>query len=69
MIKLQHYYQQLEINRLAITFMKDLVDTGFVFCGVYRMSLEHSDTTHVVWERVADECDLRHLEDLEHLRN
>lgn len=64
-----HYYQQLEINRLAITFMKDLVDTGFVFCGVYRMSLEHSDTTHVVWERVAEECDLRHLEDLEHLRN
>ena len=64
-----HYYQQLEINRLAITYMKNLIDTGFVFCGVYRMSLEQSDTTHVVWERVADECDLLHLEALEHLRN
>lgn len=63
-----HYYQQLEINRLAITFMKNLVDTGFVFCGVYRMSLEQSDTTHVVWERVADECNILHLETLEHLR-
>lgn len=65
----QHYYAQKEINRLAITFMKDLVDTGFVFCGVYRMSLELSDTTHVVWERVADELDLLHLDHLERLRN
>ena len=64
-----HYYHQLEINRLAITFIKKLVDSGFVFCGVYRMSLEQSDTTHVVWERVADECDLLHLEALEHLHN
>lgn len=65
----QHYYAQKEINRLAITFMKDLVDTGFVFCGIYRMSKELSDTTHVVWERVAEQLDLRHLESLEQLRN
>lgn len=65
----EHYYVQKESNRLIITFMKDLVDTTFVFCGVYRMSLEQSDTTHVVWERVADKIDLLHLEYLEQLRN
>ena len=65
----QHYYAQWESNRLNITFMKNLVDTGFVFCGVYRMSLEQSDTTHVVWERVAEEIDLRHLDYLERFRN
>ena len=65
----EHYYVQKESNRLITTFMKDLVDTCFVFCGVYRMSLEQSDTTHVVWERVADRLDLRHLEYLEQLRN
>lgn len=65
----QHYYAQKEINRLAITFMKGLVDTGFVFCGVYRMSLEQSDTTHAVWERVSEQLDLLHLDYLEQLRN
>ena len=65
----EHYYVQRESNRLIITFMKDLVDTCFVFCGVYRMSLEQSDTTHVVWERVADRLDLRNLDYLEQLRN
>ena len=65
----EHYYVQRESNRLIITFMKDLVDTCFVFCGVYRMSLEQSDTTHVVWVRVADRLDLRNLDYLEQLRN
>ena len=49
--------------------MKGLVDTGFVFCGVYRMSLEQSDTTHAVWERVSEQLDLLHLDYLEQLRN
>ena len=65
----EHYYVQKESNRLIITFMKDLVDTSYVFCGVYRMSQELSDTTHVVWERVAEQLDLRNLDYLEQLRN
>ena len=64
-----HYQLQRESNRLAITFMKNLVDSNFVFIGVYRMSLAHSDTTKITWERVAEEVDITHLEYLEHLRN
>ena len=44
-----------------IAFVKNLVDTGYVFTGAYRMSMEHSDTTHILWERVADEVDLNNL--------
>ena len=64
-----HYQLQRESNRLAITFMKNLVDSNFVFIGVYRMALAHSDTTKITWERVAEEVDITHLEYLEHLRN
>jgi len=33
------------------------------------MSIEKSDTTRCVWERVIDECDLNNLDYLEQLRN
>jgi hypothetical protein len=33
------------------------------------MSLSLSDTTRIVWERVADEVDLHHLDYLEQFRN
>jgi hypothetical protein len=49
--------------------MKNLRDTGFVFLGVYRLSLEQSDTTHCVWERVDETCDLNNLDYLMELRN
>ena len=62
------YLQYRRMNELRITFMKDLVDTGYVFLGVYRLSLTHSDTARCVWERVADEVDLRDLDRLEKLR-
>ena len=65
----ERYDIEKESKRLIITFMKNLVDTGFVFCGVYRMSLEQSDTTRLVWERVADELDLLNIEYLEQLRH
>lgn len=65
----EHYQLQRESNRLAITFMKDLVDTNFVFIGVYRMSLSRSDSTQITWERVAEEVNIAHLEYLELLRN
>ena len=49
--------------------MKNLTDTGYVFLGVYRTDLDQSDSTHVVWERVADECDLNNLAYLKQLRH
>lgn len=64
-----HYYFYKRLNELRIAFVKNLVDTGYVFTGVYRMSIEQSDTTKTVWVRVADEVDLDHLDYLENLRN
>ena len=63
------YFTVMRTNELRITFMKNLTDTGYVFLGVYRTDLAQSDSTHVVWERVADECDLSNLDYLEQLRN
>jgi hypothetical protein len=57
------------LNEIRITFMKNLIDTNYVFLGVYRLSLELSDSTKVIWERVANECDLNNLDYLEELRN
>jgi len=63
------YYNGRRNRDIRLTFMKGLDgDTGFVFLGAYRFSLSQSDTTHIVWERVADEVNLLHLETLEHLR-
>ena len=63
------YYATKYRNALRITFMRGLPDTGsaFTFLGVYRISSK-SDTTHVIWERVSDECNLRTLDYLELLR-
>ena len=69
MRNIAQYWLYLRINEIRLAFVKNLVDTGYVFTGAYRMSLEHSDTTHILWERVADEVDLNHLEYLENLRN
>ena len=63
------YYHELRLNEVRITFMKNLVDTGYVFLGIYRLSIEKSDTSKCVWERVSDVCDLNHLDYLEELRN
>ncbi|MBQ8655719.1 MAG: hypothetical protein IJ527_01455 [Prevotella sp.] len=63
------YHHEVRLNEVRITFMKNLVGTGYVFLGVYRLSLQQSDSTRCVWERVADECDLNHLDYLEELRN
>ena len=57
------------LNEIRITFMKNLIDTNYVFLGVYRLSLELSDSTKVIWERVAEECDLNNIDYLELLRN
>ena len=69
------YYLLRRTNEFYIIFMKNLptdsatVDSAFVFCGVYRMRLSESDTTHVVWERVSEQLDLLHLGYLERFRN
>lgn len=57
------------LNEIRVTFMKNLIDTNYVYLGVYRLSLDLSDSTKVVWERVANECDLNNLDYLEELRN
>ncbi len=63
------YFTVMRTNELRITFMKNLTDTGYVFLGVYRTDLAQSDSTHLVWERVADECDLSNLSYLQQLRH
>lgn len=64
------YYVSRRLNDIRITFMRGLApDSAYTFLGVYRMSLTESDTTHIVWERVADVVDLNHLDYLEQLRN
>ena len=62
------YFTVARTNELRITFMKNLTDTGYVFLGIYRMNMAESDSTHVVWERVADSLNLLHLDYLEQLR-
>ena len=48
--------------------MRCLKDSTFTFLDVYRMSLKKSNLTRIVYERIADECDLRFLDYLEQLR-
>lgn len=66
---IDQYYNFRRFDELRITFMKNLVDTGYVFLGVYRIDREHSDTLHLVWERVAERIDLDNLNYLEELHN
>ena len=63
------YFTVMRTNELRITFMKNLTDTNYVFLGVYRTDLDRSDGTHIVWERVAKECDIANLAYLEQLRH
>ena len=66
---IDHFNHNSRLNEIRITFMKNLVDTNYVYLGVYRMSMELSDSSKVVWERVAEESDLNKLDYLELLRN
>ena len=53
-------------NQVRLCFMKNLVDSGFVFLGVYCLSASLSDTTQWVWTRRADE--VTDIESLDLLR-
>ena len=55
------YYMALHRNEIRLTFMKNLVDSGYVFLGVYRLSKTESDSTHTTWERVQDDLFLNDL--------
>ena len=55
------YYNFIAKKQVRIVFMKDLIDTTFVFLGVYRTDLLLSDTTKIVWVRAADQCDLDNI--------
>ena len=63
------YFERMTKDELRITFMRDLVSDFYVFLGVYRMDSELSTAEKFVWRRVADDCDLGRLGDLEHLRD
>jgi hypothetical protein len=59
----------LEKNQVRLCFMKNLVDTNFVFLGVYRVSTTLSDTSKVVWVRATNECNLDNISHLNKFRN
>ena len=65
----QAYATMFEKNDVRIVFMKDLVDTSFVFLGVYRFSIVLSDSTKIVWVRATNECDLDNISFLNNYRN
>ncbi len=65
----QGFLTAIKENQVRLCFMKNLVDSNFVFLGVYRISLTLSDTTKVVWARAHDECDLDNISFLNNYRN
>ena len=65
----QGFLTAIKENQVRLCFMKNLVDSNFVFLGVYRVSLTLSDTTKVVWARAHDECDLDNISFLNNYRN
>lgn len=64
----ERYIKAFHDNLQCLVFMKNLVDTGFVFLGLYRLSSTLSDTTHVVYRRVLNDVEIDHLEKYKDLR-
>ena len=64
-----NYLRATSFRELRITFMKGLTDTTYTFLGIYRLDLNMSDSTRLVWQRIATECDLSNLSYLEQLRH
>lgn len=65
----ERFLGALRCNEVRLVFMKNYVDTSFVFLGVYRVSTTLSDSARVVWRRVVKDVDLNHLEVLKGYRN
>lgn len=62
-----NYLRSTSFHELRITFMKNITGDGYTFLGIYGLSTE-SSPQRLVWKRVADHLDLRHLDQLELLR-
>ena len=66
----ERYNVAIRFKELRLTFMRGLrSDSAFTFLGAYRISVALTDTTRTVWERVALDIDLEHLDNLQKLRN
>ena len=65
----QGFLTAIKENQVRLCFMKNLVDSNFVFLGAYRVSATLSDTTKIVWIRATDECDLDNISFLNNYRN
>ena len=65
----QGFLTAIKENQVRLCFMKNLVDSNFVFLGAYRVSVTLSDTTKVVWARATDECNLDNISFLNNYRN
>lgn len=64
------FFTVTRTNELRITFMRGIAaGDSATFLGVYRLDRNLSDSTHLVWQRMSDRCDLRSLDYLEELRN
>ena len=64
-----NYLRVKSFAELRITFMKELSgDSSYTFLGIYGLDTIASDTTRLVWKRLATECDLAHLDCLYRLR-
>ena len=63
------FYERLEKDELRITFMRDIVDSLYVFIGIYRMDRQLSTLQKFVWRRVSDSLDLGCLNKIEQLRD
>lgn len=64
------FFTVTRTNELRITFMRGIAaGDSATFLGVYRLDLHRSDSTHLVWQRMTDLCDLGNLDYLEELRN
>lgn len=62
------YYERKDKQEVRITFMRDIVDSTYLFLGIYVMDQELSTPEKFVWKRVCDSLDLAKLPQLENLR-
>ena len=60
------YMKAIANHELRLTFMRGVIDSTYTFLGVYRLS-PRSNEDSIVWERIAEECNLNNLGLLEQL--
>ncbi|MBR5036428.1 MAG: hypothetical protein IKX69_04500 [Prevotella sp.] len=64
----ERYITAIRNDEIRLIFMKNFIDTSFVFLGVYRVSTTLSDSSRVVWRRVTTDFDPNHPEILKSYR-